>query len=79
MRKDCVGFNGATAIQPWILANHYHERLTRLSLQWSHGYSAVDMTGVANGDHLAVVVLQWSHGYSAVDILIKHLPNTANH
>ena len=37
-----VGFNGATAFQPWILSPRFISQRCSDMLQWGHGLSAVD-------------------------------------
>ncbi len=58
-------FNGATAFQPWRLANKVAPAGGN-ALQWGHGFSAVE-TAMATLALNAMSMLQWGHGFSAVE------------
>ena len=68
-------FNGATAFQPWIHRLRGRQQAVVLTLQWSHGFSAMDTRHVRRHRGRKLGRLQWSHGFSAMDTSI---PVTGN-
>ncbi len=77
-RLGCVlhRFNGATAFQPW--KGHGGNPLLRhhVSLQWSHGFSAVERLAATGPSNLRAP-LQWSHGFSAVERVASRSESTS--
>ena len=43
------GFNGATALRPWMARRDVIQRAAMAKLQWGHGLAAVDGCMVASG------------------------------
>ena len=63
---NLIGFNGATAFQPWIRSRPVCICELAVGLQWGHSFSAVDTW---NLDYKIsdIYQLQWGHSFSAVD------------
>ena len=60
-------------MEPRLFSHGYPTPLmmscSHLTLQWSHGFSAMDTLVVGQHLHVGRVKLQWSHGFSAMDTL----------
>ena len=65
--RVCPGFNGATAVRPWMDGRPALVRDTDCVLQWGHGREAMDGGDGHRPDIGRYDRLQWGHGREAMD------------